>query len=74
MEEKYSYLDVMEAMRLVAMGTCGILAKEDAEKTLNKLPKSLASLVMASTLAALHTKSIAKGLCKDLKEMLEKEE
>lgn len=73
MEEKYSHSDVMEAMRLVAMGTCGILAKKDAEQTLNKLPESLGKLVVASTLAALQTKSIAKGLCRDLAEMFGKE-
>lgn len=74
MEEKYSYSDVMEAMRLVAMGTCGILTKEDAEETLNKLPESLRKIVIASTLDALHTKSIVKGLCGDLEEMFGKEE
>lgn len=48
----YSEEDVMEALRLTAMGTAGILEEKDAKETLEKLPKDLANRVMASTIAA----------------------
>lgn len=48
----YSEEDVMEALRLTAMGTAGILEEKDARETLEKLPKDLSNAVMASTIAA----------------------
>lgn len=54
MDKKKLYFeeDVMEALRLTAMGTAGILDKKDAEESLNKLPKDLANRVMTLTIAA----------------------
>ena len=43
---------VEEALRLTAMGCCGILSKEDAEESLNKLPEDLARAVMTATISA----------------------
>lgn len=65
-EKKYSVEEVQEALRLTAMGTAGILGREDAEKTLEKLPKELAAYVMASTLAAHKAKSLAEKFLKEL--------
>lgn len=43
---------VEEALRLTAMGCCGILSKENAEESLNKLPEDLSRAVMAATISA----------------------
>lgn len=69
MNKVYSKEAVEEALRLVALGVAGILPKEDAESTLNKLPEDLAKMVMATTLAAHETQKLALGR---LKEVLEK--
>lgn len=54
----YSEEDVMEALRLTAMGTAGILEEKDAKDTLEKLPKDLANKVMGSTIAAYKAREI----------------
>ena len=43
---------VEEALRLTAMGCCGILSKENAEESLNKLPEDLSREVIAATISA----------------------
>lgn len=43
---------VEEALRLTAMGCCGILSKESVEESLNKLPEDLSRAVMAATISA----------------------
>ncbi len=43
---------VKEALRLTAMGCCGILSKENAEESLNKLPEDLSRAVIAATVSA----------------------
>lgn len=42
---------VEEALRLTAMGCCGILSKENAEEALGKLPEDLSRVVMATTIS-----------------------
>ncbi len=55
----YSQETVFEAIRITAMGTAGILDKEEAEAALSKMPENVARYVMASTLAAHETQKIA---------------
>lgn len=50
---------VEQALRLTAMGCCGILSKENAEESLNKLPEDLSRAVMAATISA---RMIEQGL------------
>lgn len=63
-EKVYSIEDVNEAIRITALGVAGILGRQDAKETLNKLPKSLASCVMASMIAAHKTREMAEKLLK----------
>lgn len=63
-EKVYSIEDVNEAIRITALGVAGILSRQDAEETLNKLPNSLARCVMASTIAAHKTREMAEKLLK----------
>lgn len=63
-EKVYSIEDVNEALRITALGVAGILSRQDAEETLNKLPKSLANRVMASTIAAHKAREMAEKLLK----------
>lgn len=69
MNKMYSEEAVEKALELVALGVAGILSKDDAEATLNKLPEDLAKMVIAATLAAHETQKIVLG---SLKETLEK--
>lgn len=50
---------VEEALRLTAMGCCGILSIEDAKESLNKLPEDLSRAVMIATISA---RMIKQGL------------
>ena len=59
MEKVFTKEAVEEALRLTAMGCCGILSKENAEESLNKLPEDLSRAVMAATISA---KMIEQGL------------
>ena len=63
-EKVYSIEDVNEAIRITALGVARILSRQDAEETLNKLPNSLASCVMTSTIAAHKTREMAEKLLK----------
>lgn len=52
MEKVFTKEAVEEALRLTAMGCCGILSKENAEESLDKLPEDLSRAVMAATISA----------------------
>lgn len=63
---------VEEALHLTAMGCCGLLSKENAEESLNKLPEDLARVVVAATISAKMVEQDLKSSKSILAEILKK--
>lgn len=72
MEKVFTKEAVEEALRLTAMSCCGILSKENAEESLNKLPEDLSRAVMAATISARMIEQGLKSSESTLAEILKK--